>query len=62
MMRGLDVVEQLFTSDGQHSLEEAFLLRPSPDVLLTVNFQNDMTDALQKLKLIQVIHSLVLIM
>ena len=45
--------ELLFTSDGQHSLENALKLRPHPDVLLTVNFMHD-TNGLDMLEELQV--------
>ena len=47
------VEELMFTSDGQFYLNNSLPLRPSPDVLLTVNFMND-KNAFQNLKRLQV--------
>ena len=52
-MRHLGVLELLFTSDGQTNIEKALAMRPDPDVLVTVNFQNEQ-GALRKLRKLQV--------
>ena len=45
--------EQLFTSDGQDTLESAVRLRPHEEVLLTVNYMHD-RNALEQLEELQV--------
>lgn len=52
LMRHLGVLELLFTSDGQTNIEKALAMRPDPDVLVTVNFQNEQ-GALRKLRKLQ---------
>lgn len=52
-MRRLGVEELMFTSDGQFYLNNSLPLRPSDDVLLTVNFMND-KGAFTNLKRVQV--------
>ena len=53
MMLDLGVEELMFTSDSQFFLNSSLLIRPSKDVLLTVNFMND-KGAFKNLKRIQV--------
>ena len=53
MMLDLGVVELMFTSDGQFYLNDSLPLRPSEDVLLTVNFMNN-KEAFSNLKRLQV--------
>lgn len=50
------MVELLFTSDSQHYLNESALRKPAEEVLLTVNFMNDV-GGLDRLKEIQVRYS-----
>ena len=53
LMKRLGVKELLFTSDGQDKLDLALRLRPSNDVMLTVNFMSD-RNGLKNLSRIQV--------
>ena len=53
MMLSQGVEEVMFTSDGQFYLNSSLPLRPSADVLLTVNFMND-KNAFKNLKRLQV--------
>ena len=53
MMLSQGVEELMFTSDGQFYLNNSLPLRPSADVLLTVNFMND-KNAFKNLKRLQV--------
>ena len=53
LMHNLGVVEMLFTSDGQFSLDDARALRPARDVLITVNFQKE-NGGLKQLQNVQV--------
>ena len=49
-MRDLGALEVMFTSDGQYRIDKALMMKPSPDVIHTLNYQNAPDNPLVKLK------------
>jgi hypothetical protein len=52
-MRRLEVIELLFTSDGQGSVTKSLQLRPASEVLITINLMSD-NGGIDELKRLQV--------
>jgi beta-galactosidase GanA len=50
LMRDLGALEVMFTSDGQNTITDALLMKPSAHVIHTLNFQNANEHPLQVLK------------